>query len=107
MRNKYLDLPDRIEHGFSELDSDIVIDLRKTNEEYSELQKQISQLQQKNPFINRIMEDEGEVGLSVKEHNIFLQYLRLCRKIDNMEPKHIYFREHTDAMAYLKKIKAI
>ena len=42
MRDTYLDLPTRIEDGFAEIDSKIVIDLRDTNEEYATLQQQIS-----------------------------------------------------------------
>jgi len=34
-------------------------------------------------------------------------YLWVSRRLDNMECMQLYFRGHTDAVAYLKKIKAI
>ena len=34
-------------------------------------------------------------------------YLHLVRQRDNMERQQIYFRGHTDAVTYLRKIKAI
>lgn len=42
MKDTYNDLSTRIEDSFSEIDSDIVIDLRNTNEEYDKLDMQIS-----------------------------------------------------------------
>lgn len=42
-----------------------------------------------------------------EEHAAFTQYLHLVRQRDDMERQQIYFRGHTDAVAYLKKIKAI
>lgn len=107
MRDTYLDLPTRIEDGFAEIDSDIMIDLRDTNEEYADLQEQLSNLKQQHPFIDKVMEGEGEIHLSGEEHAVLLRYLHLYRKMDDMERLHIYFRGQTDAVAYLKKIKAI
>lgn len=107
MNNTYFDLPSRIEDKFSEIDSKIVIDLRYTNEEYAALQQQISDLKKQHPFIDKVMEGDGEIHLTEEEHTTFLRYLRISRKMDDMERLHIYFRGHTDAVAYLKKIKAI
>ena len=45
--------------------------------------------------------------MTAKEHAAFTQYLHLVRQRDDMERQQIYFRGHTDAVAYLKKIKAI
>lgn len=42
-----------------------------------------------------------------EEHAAFTQYLHLVRQRDDMERQQIYFRGHTDAVAYLRKIKAI
>lgn len=107
MSKAFFDLPSRIEDDFAEIDSDIMIDLRDTNEEYAKLQKQLSKLKQQHPFIDKIMEGNGELHLTDEEHAVFLQYLHLYRKMDDMERLHIYFRGQTDAVAYLKKIKAV
>lgn len=107
MRDTYLDLPSRIKDGFAEIDSDIMLDLRDTNEEYADLQEQISNLKQQHPFIDKVMEGDGEIHLTDEEHAVLLRYLHLYRKMDNMERLHIYFRGQTDAVAYLKIIKII
>ena len=43
--------------------------------------------------------------LTAEEHAAFAQCLRLSQKLDDMERLQLYFREHTDAVAYLKKSK--
>ena len=107
MSDTYFDLSSRLEDSFSEIDSDIVTDLRKTSEEYAEIQQQISDLKKRFPCIMKVMEDRGEIHLTAEEHAAFVQCLRLSRKLDDMERLQLYFRGHTDAVAYLKKIKAI
>ena len=54
-----------------------------------------------------LLESSGEIRLTDEEHAAFTQYLHLVRQWDNMERQQIYFRGHTDAVGYLKKIKAI
>lgn len=107
MDDTYFNLASRLEDAFPEIDSDIVIDLRENSEDYADLQQKISDLQQQYPLIMEVMEGSGEVHLSAEEHDAFVQFLRLRRKLDDMEREQLYFRGHTDAIAYLRKIKAI
>lgn len=60
MSDTYFDLPSRLEDSFPEIDSDIVTDLRKNNEEYAEIQQQISELKKQFPCIMNVMEEKGE-----------------------------------------------
>lgn len=106
MSNQYIDLPTRIMKDFSEIDSNIVMDLYKTNKQYAELQNEISNLKKQCPFIDEITEGEKEIHLNVQEHSVLIRYFRLLRQMDNMERKHIYFCGQKDAVAYLKEIKA-
>ena len=107
MSDTYFDLPSRLEDSFPEIDSDIVTDLRKTSEGYADIQQQISDLKQQHPFIMKVLEGTGEIRLTAEEHAAFVQCLRLSLQLDDMERMQFYFRGHTDAVAYLKKIKAI
>lgn len=107
MNETYFDLPERITKSFSEIDSDIVTDLRANNEEYTELMCQVSTMKKDNPFIDRVLEDEGEVTLTVEQHKVLVHCLAMCRRMEELERLHIYFRGHTDAYAYLKQIGAL
>lgn len=107
MSDSYFDLPSRIEDDFAEIDSDIVMDLQNTNEDYSELSDRMNQLEAQYPVIDKLDEDDGEIHMTAEEHRAYMAYLSLVRQMEDMERQRIYFRGHTDAVAYLKKIKAI
>lgn len=107
MNDTYFDLPSRLEDTFSEIESDIIMDLRENSEEYADLQSRISEMKQQHPFITKVMEGGGEIHLTAEEHTTLTEYLHLKFKLEDMERLQIYFRGHTDAFAYLKKIKAI
>ena len=57
--------------------------------------------------IEKALTGSGEVHLTAEEHEPLVEYLHLLFKREDMERRHIYFRGHTDAFAYLKKIHAI
>lgn len=107
MKETYFDLPERIKKSFSEIDSDIVTDLFKSDTEYAELLRQVSDLKKRSPFIDHVLEDTGEVSLTAEQHTELIRYLTLCRRMEELERLHIYFRGHTDAYAYLKRIDVI
>lgn len=107
MSDTYFDLSKRLEAAFAEIDNDIIVNFRDTNEKYTMLQKQLSKIKRENPFIDKILKDNGEVHLTAEEHVALAKYFRLYRELEDMERLQIYFRGHTDAVSYLKKIKAI
>ena len=107
MKETYFDLPERIKKSFSEIDSDIANDLRKSDAKYAELLQQVSDLKKRSPFIDRIMEDGGEISLTAEQHAELVHCLALCQRMEELERLHIYFRGHTDAYAYLKRIDVI
>ena len=79
----------------------------KREHEYAEIYQQILELKRQFPCIAQVMYDKAEVHLTTEEHVAFSKYLRLSRKLEDMERLQLYFRVHTDAVTYLKKIKAI
>ncbi|MCM1235577.1 MAG: hypothetical protein NC489_36220 [Ruminococcus flavefaciens] len=105
---EYSDLAKRIEDSFTEIDNDIIVDLRKQDGNYLSLCRQIGEdMEGKYPFILNVIEGEGDISLTVEEHKILVEYFSLILKKDNIERKQIYFRGHTDGYVYLKKIGAL
>ena len=100
MSKEYVDLPERIKADFLNIDGDIVVDLRSTDSEYQSIYHRYAEMQKDYPF-------SGEVTMTAEEHTAFVEYMRLKRQLDDMERLHIYFRGHTDAFAYLKRIQAL
>ena len=85
MSEFYPDLPDRLKMSFSEIDSDIVVDLRKTDAEYVALYRELAEIKQQHPFIDTILEGEGAIKLSAEEHEVLAQAVQLTRKLESME----------------------
>lgn len=75
MSDTYFSLPERLEDAFAEIDSDIVTDLRKTNEEYAEIRQKLSNMKKDYPFIMQVMEEDGEIHLSAEEYAVFVRHL--------------------------------
>ena len=105
MSDSYFDLPSRIEDAFAEIDSDIVMDLLNTDEDYAALSDHMDKLKTQYPIIDEMNEGSGEICMTSEEHRAYVDYLNLARQMEDMERQHIYFRGHTDAVAYLKKSK--
>lgn len=77
------------------------------NEEYAALSEQMSVMRKQHPFILNLDEGDGAITLSAEEHEAYLAYIGLMHQTEDMERLQIYFRGHTDAVAYLQKIKVI
>ncbi|HHZ07055.1 MAG TPA: hypothetical protein GX401_09830 [Clostridiales bacterium] len=105
--NSYYDLAERIEDAFSEIENDITVDFRENNKEYAALYQKISDLKAAHPIISKIMEGEGDISLTAEEHKAVAEYFRLQFKLESMEREQLYFRGHTDCIAYLKKVGAL
>ena len=80
MSNSYFDLPSRIEDAFAEIDSDIVMDLLNTGEDYAELSDRMDKLKTQCPVIGKMNEGSGEIRMTAEEHRAYLNYLNLARK---------------------------
>ena len=100
----FTDLPLRIEEDYPKLENDMLLELRKKDKDYEQIHKQFYTIEEQYPFIMEVLEGKGRITLTEEEHAILLDYLALYRKMDEKERIHIYFRGHTDALAYLKKI---
>ena len=97
MSDSYFDLPSRIEDAFAEIDSDIVMDLLNTDEDYAALSDRMDKLKTQYPVIDKMNEGSGEIRMTAEEHRAYVTYLGLVRQMEDMERQHIYFRRHTNA----------
>ena len=103
----FADLPQRIEENYPELENDMLLELRQKDKEYEQIHEQFYDMEEQYPFITNVLEGKGQIALAEEEHAVLLEYLALYRKMDEKERIHIYFRGHTDALAYLKRIGVI
>ena len=103
----YIDLAQRIDDTFHDVDNAVCIELRSIDTDYAALWMECAKLQINFPLIDATIEGDGEVSLTHEEHATLVRYLELEHKKEAWERKHIYIRGHTDNYSYLKKIGAI
>ena len=112
-KTDFYDLVERIKDSFMEIDSDIMVDLKKQDEDYANMCQELGEMESRYPFILEVTEGSGAISLTAEEHEIVRRYMsrmfdmsRMFEK-ETIERCQIYFRGHTDGYAYLKKIGAI
>ena len=69
--------------SFAEIDSDIVVDLLNSNEEYAALSEQMSVMRKQHPFILNLDEGDGAITLSAEEHEAYLAYIGLMHQTED------------------------
>ena len=100
-------LPDFIDKDFFEIENDSLFNLEKTDQNYEELLKRLSDFEKKHPFIIKLFGDRNEIRLTAEEHEAFLQYMRMRHDVNCVERKHLYKQGGSDSIAYLKMIKLL
>ena len=100
-------LAERMEELFSEINNDIAVNLRHSNEEYSKLYHRRIEILQQYSSVLIAVDGDGGVTLNQEEHKALIEYLRVVEKVDCMERIQIYFQGHADCIAYLKRIGAL
>jgi len=96
-------LPDRINEGFDEFESAIIVALPRTDARYADLKEQEQELKRRFPLIEHWFEDDGPLSLSSEEHAAMLTYLDLNSDMEGIERLAIYYAGHRDCIAYLQK----
>jgi hypothetical protein len=105
--NENSNLIERIDNIFIEIYEDVYKDLCKNNREFIEMEQEAKKLQEDFPLIAEVIEEKGEVSLSVEECRALARCIKLQDRIEDIEYKQLYYRGHTDCFSYLKKIGAI
>lgn len=77
MSNDYIDLGHRLKKIFAEIESDIIVDLQESSEEYATLHRQLSELKTKYPAICKLLEGSDEISLTTEEHAALRQIAHL------------------------------
>lgn len=85
--DSYFDLPSCIEDAFAEIDSDIVMDLLNTDEDYAELSDRMDKLKTQHPVIDDMNEDSGEIRMTAEEHQAYAIGYGLIKRQQNAKYK--------------------
>ena len=106
-KTDFCDLVERIKDSFMEIDSDIMVDLKKQDIEYADMCQKLGEMETRYPFILEVTEGSGAISLTAEEHEIVRKYMSRMFEKETIERCQIYFRGHTDGYVYLKKIGVV
>lgn len=106
-KTDFFDLVERIKDSFMEIDSDIMVDLKKQDIEYADMCQKLGEMESRYPFILEVTEGSGAISLTAEEHEIVRKYMSRMFEKETIERCQIYFRGHTDGYVYLKKIGVV
>lgn len=106
-KTEFCDLVKRIKENFMEIDSDIMVDLKKQDVRYADMCYELGEMEKKYPFIQEVTEGNGAISLTAEEHEVVRKYMSKMFQKETIERCQIYFRGHTDGYVYLKKIGAL
>lgn len=106
-KTDFCDLVERIKDSFMEIDSDIMVDLKKQDIEYADMCQKLGEMESRYPFILEVTEGSGAISLTAEEHEIVRKYMNRMFEKETIERCQIYFRGHTDGYVYLKKIGVV
>ena len=106
-KTDFCDLVERIKDSFREIDSDIMVDLKKQDIEYADMCQKLGEMESRYPFILEVTEGSGAISLTAEEHEIVRKYMSRMFEKETIERCQIYFRGHTDGYVYLKKIGVV
>ena len=73
-KTDFYDLVERIKDSFMEIDSDIMMDLKKQDEEYANMCRELGEMESRYPFILEVTEGSGAISLTTEEHEIVRQW---------------------------------
>ena len=106
-KTDFCDLVERSKDSFMEIDSDIMVDLKKQDIEYADMCQKLGEMESRYPFILEVTEGSGAISLTAEEHEIVRKYMSRIFEKETIERCQIYFRGHTDGYVYLKKIGVV
>lgn len=106
-KTDFCDLVERIKDSFMEIDSDIMVDLKKQDIEHADMCQKLGEMESRYPFILEVTEGSGAISLTAEEHEIVRKYMSRMFEKETIERCQIYFRGHTDGYVYLKKIGVV
>ncbi len=98
MEDAYTKLMEYIKDHFEDIEDTVLADLENSNEEYNALMREVTDLDDKCPFIWQALYGEGEISLDVEEHAILFEYLMMENEMHDIERRAIYTRGLVDAL---------
>lgn len=101
------EMPEWFRNLMGDIDSSIVINLRKEDEEYIALNKELKELLEKYTAIAELLIGEKGVNLTAEEQEAFHEYMVIRAEIEHRERELFYYYGHKHCYEYMRRIGAV
>lgn len=101
------ELPEWLQCLMGNLDTSIVIKLRKEDEQYVALNKELKELLEKYTAVAELLNGEKGANLTDEEQEAFHEYMVIRAEIENRERELFYFYGHKHCYEYMRRIGAV
>ena len=101
------ELPEWLQCLMGEIDSSIVIALRKEDEQYVSLKKELRELLDKYTAVAELLNGQKGVNLTGEEQEAFHEYMVIHAEIEHRERELFYYYGHKHCYEYMNRIGVV
>lgn len=104
MRKRAAGYPALSDDDFMEIDSEVTVALRESDEGYAALSKRKKEIEARFSFIEPLLEGSAAAGLSEDEQAGLAEHAAVSFAMEGKERQSLYLAGHRDCFAYLKRV---
>ena len=101
------EVPEWLQCLMGEIDTSIVIALRKEDEQYVSLKKESRELLDKYAAVSELLNGQEGVNLTAEEQEAFHEYMVIRAEIEHRERELFYYYGHKHCYEYMRRIGAV
>lgn len=101
------EMPEWLQCLLGDIDTSIVVALRKEDEQYVALKKELKELLDKYTAVAELLNGQKGVNLTAEEQEAFHEYMVIRAEIEYRERELFYYYGHKHCYEYMRRIGAV
>lgn len=101
------EMPEWLQCLLEDIDTSIVVALRKEDEQYVALKKELKELLDEYTAVAELLNGQKGVNLTVDEQEAFHEYMVIRAEIEHRERELFYCYGHKHCYEYMRRIGAV
>lgn len=101
------EMPEWLQCLLGDIDTSIVVALRKEEEQYVALKKELKELLDKYAAVTELLNGQKGVNLTAEEQEAFHEYMVIRAEIEHRERELFYYYGHKHCYEYMRRIGAV
>ena len=101
------EMPEWLQCLMGEIDTSIVMSLRKEDEQYVALKKELRELLDRHTVVAELLNGQKGVNLTGEEQEAFHEYMVIRAEIEHRERELFYYYGHKHCYEYMNRIGVV